>query len=67
MDRGPWRASVQGVAKELDTTEQLNDNNRCIDWNDLTRKITCADRCCKSRGTAYKVLFFRLYFTDFVV
>ena len=40
MDRGPWRASVHGVAKELDTTEQLNNNNRCIEWNDLTRKIT---------------------------
>ena len=23
MDRGAWRATVNGVAKELDTTEQL--------------------------------------------
>ena len=25
MDRGAWRATVCGVAKELDTTEQLNE------------------------------------------
>ena len=27
MDRGAWRAIVHGVAKESDTTEQLNNNN----------------------------------------
>ena len=27
MDRGAWRATVHGVAKELDMTEQLNNNN----------------------------------------
>jgi len=27
MDRGAWRATVHGVTKELDTTEQLNKNN----------------------------------------
>ena len=27
MDRGAWRAIVHGVAKELDTAEQLNKNN----------------------------------------
>ena len=28
MDRGgTWRATVHGVAKESDTTEQLNNNN----------------------------------------
>ena len=26
MDRGAWQATVHGVAKELDTTEQLNNN-----------------------------------------
>ena len=26
-DRGAWRARVHGVAKELDTTEPLNNNN----------------------------------------
>ena len=29
MDRGAWRASVQGVTRELGTTERLNNNN-CI-------------------------------------
>ena len=27
MDREDWRATVHGVAKESDTTEQLNNNN----------------------------------------
>jgi len=27
MDRGAWQATVHGVAKELDMTEQLNSNN----------------------------------------
>ena len=26
MDRGAWRATVHGVAKESDTTEQLNNS-----------------------------------------
>ena len=26
MDRGAWRATVHGVAKESDTTERLNNN-----------------------------------------
>ena len=30
MDRGAWRAAVHGVAKELDTTGQLNSSN---DWS----------------------------------
>ena len=28
MDRGAWQATVHGVAKELDTTWQLNTHNR---------------------------------------
>ena len=28
MDRGPWWAAVHGVAKNLDTTERLNNNNK---------------------------------------
>ena len=28
MDRGAWRAIVQGVAKESDTTEQLKQQSR---------------------------------------
>ena len=31
MDRGAWRATVHGVAKQLDTTEQLNNHNSYID------------------------------------
>ena len=27
MDRGAWQATVHRVAKESDTTEQLNNNN----------------------------------------
>ena len=27
MDRGPWRGTIRGVEKELDTTERLNNNN----------------------------------------
>ena len=28
MDRGAWGATVHEVAKKLDTTEQLNNNNK---------------------------------------
>ena len=28
MDRGGWQATVHGVAKEVDKTERLNNNNR---------------------------------------
>ena len=28
MDRGAWWATVHGVVKELDTTEQLNNNSQ---------------------------------------
>ena len=28
MDRGAWWATVLGLGKELDTTEQLNNNNK---------------------------------------
>ena len=27
MDSGAWEATVHGVAKELDMTEQVNNNN----------------------------------------
>ena len=27
MDKGAWRATVHGVAKKSNTTEQLNNNN----------------------------------------
>ena len=29
MDRGAWQATVHGVAKELDTSEQLTKHNIC--------------------------------------
>ena len=28
MDRGAWQATVHGITKELDMTEQLNINNK---------------------------------------
>ena len=28
MNRGAWWAKVHGIAKELDTTEQLDNNNK---------------------------------------
>ena len=30
MDRGIWQATVHGVTKELDTTWQLNSNNKYL-------------------------------------
>ena len=30
MDRGAWQATVHGVAKELDRTEQLNHTNDSV-------------------------------------
>jgi len=30
MNRGAWWAPVHGVAKESDTTEQINNNNKIV-------------------------------------
>ena len=30
MDKGAWWATVHGVTKESDTTEQLNNNSVCV-------------------------------------
>ena len=30
MDRGPWQATVYGVTKESDMTEQLNNDNQSL-------------------------------------
>ena len=37
MDRGAWPAAVQGIAKESDTTERINNNNPLPHrpWNPL--------------------------------
>ena len=38
MDRGAWQATVHGVAKELDTTGQLNNNNSCLHYCEYTKE-----------------------------
>ena len=30
MDGGAWRDTVHGVTKESDTTERLNNDNKCL-------------------------------------
>ena len=36
MDGGAWKATVRGVAKELDMAEQLNNNNSVPGiWSEL--------------------------------
>ena len=37
MDRGTWQATVHGVAKELDTTKQLNNNKNCLHNSEYTK------------------------------
>ena len=32
MERGAWQATVHGVTKELDATQQLNNNNKENDF-----------------------------------
>ena len=39
MDRGAWWATVHGIAKELDMTEQLNNNNNIFNHNGT--RIAC--------------------------
>ena len=34
MDRGTWQATVRGVAKESDTTEQQHEKNKKADKED---------------------------------
>ena len=46
MDRGAWRATVHGVAKELDTTEQLT----------LLNSLLCHRRLCHNRSWYLKIL-----------
>ena len=39
-DRGAWWATVCGVTKELDTTEQLNDDNKWGPTPQISRQLT---------------------------
>ena len=39
-DRGAWWATVCGVTKELDTTEQLNDDNKWGPTPQTSRQLT---------------------------
>ena len=44
MDREAWQATVHGVAKEMDTTQQLsNSSNKCIHivLGLLWKKVSC--------------------------
>ena len=38
MDRGAWRATVQGVTKDSDTTEQLTNKEKIWDKNSGSSK-----------------------------
>ena len=38
MDRGAWQATVHGVAKELDTTEQLNNKTAVCTTVNILKK-----------------------------
>ena len=38
MDRGAWRATVHGVAKELDMTERLSTEHMQSGFNSLERR-----------------------------
>ena len=43
MDRGAWRATVHGVAKDLDTTWQLNNSMTVVTfaWKAVSVTRTC--------------------------
>ena len=40
MDKGAWRATVHEVAKESDTTEQLNNNHSRLNLHQTARNIS---------------------------
>ena len=40
MNRGAWQATVHGVAKELDTTEQQREFNQSLTYDDLTHDFS---------------------------
>ena len=39
MDRGAWQDAVHGVAKEWDTTERLNSNNKFMYTQNLRKYL----------------------------
>ena len=39
MDRGAWQDAVHGVAKESDTTERLNSNNKFMYTQNLRKYL----------------------------
>ena len=54
MDRGAWWATVHGVTKGLDTTEWLNNNERCgLDLKEYIQSVT---------GISFLVLLFSLFY-----
>ena len=54
MDREAWWATVHGVAKELDMTQQLNNSNTCVC---ITDSLCCTEETLKSHYTSIKMLF----------
>ena len=50
MDRGAWQATVYGVAKELDRTEQLSSNRVESNLHSEVLEEHSARTCCIARG-----------------
>ena len=41
MDRGAWQATIHGDAKELDTTEHLNNNSNNVQFSHSVVSDSC--------------------------
>jgi len=48
MGRGAWWATVHGIAKELDSTQQLNNNKIIYNIQAMKYCITPGNKVCKS-------------------
>ena len=55
VDRGAWQATVLGVAKELDMTSQLNNNNILDSYIDFSRNFLKQKTLSSGRPHMYKV------------